>query len=405
MFGKKTGKRICAGFAVAGLFMQVFCPSDLCRSRVWATEVEETAADRECLIEESIFRNSSEEKKESEDAVALGSGTDDMEVSVSGDDAVSDNASAFADGEQPVDAPSVGSGTGILDALTTGESLESETQSALEDGTEFEKASPAESAKQQMVLVSGAEDRTEVWQSSGTQPGNQPLVDTSDWEEDLSGDELIEEELDRKLAEEELRSGTAQINSEEDKLIDVALPDDLSVLIDQYSVHTPDGDTQITSEVYEIVNYGNVPVRIDIETVVDGAGFELVDEKPAEGTDLRSRDASEARAVYLELQLADEGDEEDILEGRYTFDNTEYDQVMSTDSPDGFSLLLDPADEEGNPTAGGKAAFRFRGNVDPHARYDNVQLKFRMAFTLHVLDEEESGELRGAVTEGKWNLL
>lgn len=205
------------------------------------------------------------------------------------------------------------------------------------------------------------------------------------------------------LSQPEYMDAAGSAGDEDEQIINVALPGNLSLRIDPFSLDTKDRDTQITSEVYEIVNYGDTDVVVDVRPSITSSGFALVGDKPETGTYV-SAEAEEGKPVYLAVQIADCGDEQDILDGNYTFEQTQYDLVVSKEDPDHCRFLLAAA-KGGQPTSESKAAFRFRGNANPRVKYLDGELKFKVEFQMHLLSDTEMDSLREAAVEEKLNFL
>lgn len=166
-------------------------------------------------------------------------------------------------------------------------------------------------------------------------------------------------------------------NTEQDMgVISVALPQEFNLKIDPLYLETEDVDLQISSPVYEIVNYGTQAVEVLVQPQVVSDGFLFCDAPPAAGEDLES-DAS-GKALYLCMQLespAADGEAGSFSAGA----------VLSKQKPDSFTVRLEGAGEDGKITDSCKARFRFAGNVDPHAEYTNGELKITATFTIHSL--------------------
>lgn len=166
-------------------------------------------------------------------------------------------------------------------------------------------------------------------------------------------------------------------NTEQDMgVISVALPQEFDLKIDPLYLETEDVDLQISSPVYEIVNYGTQAVEVLVQPQVVSDGFLFCDAPPAAGEDLES-DAS-GKALYLCMQLespAADGEAGSFSAGA----------VLSKQKPDSFTVRLEGAGEDGKITDSCKARFRFAGNVDPHAEYKNGELKITATFTIHSL--------------------
>ncbi len=261
-------------------------------------------------------------------------------------------------------------------------STEASTEGSIETGT----ATAVEESSE-----NGMEAVTEEPEEESTEAETEAVTDTSE-----AG---ASEETDVIDEDASLTDGL------EEAIVDLSLPAELNLKIDPFSVETGDPDVQITSQVYEIINYGSADVAIEIKPSIVGDGFELIEEAPDKGTQLVSENVDKARALYLAIQVADSGKNKDIVSGKYSFDITEYDQVMSTKNPESFYLMLKAADEDGVLTAESKAAIRFRGNVDPYGEYRNGDLKVSLVFNVVGISEEKSEELQEEEKEEKLNFL
>lgn len=192
---------------------------------------------------------------------------------------------------------------------------------------------------------------------------------------------------------------------EETPIINVVLPGEFDLTLDPYGINSDNPDNQISSPVYEIINYGSQDVVVSVKPSIISKGFEWKEKPPEKGTDLTSSDIKKGKAVYLAMRVADSGKKRNIENGKYTFRNAEYDQVVSKKESDCYNFLLRGTDAEGNVVTEGKSAFRFVGNLDPKGEYQDGELKIEVVFSLSILDENEVDQMKKEEITDKLNFI
>lgn len=255
------------------------------------------------------------------------------------------------------------------------------------------------------------EESTELPETSETEGTSEEAVDTETItsENTTTGTEAQNEELQVMALEDETEDTSATTEIQEgmsevvQPVISVVLPGDVSFMIDQYNIETTDTEYQITSPVYEIVNLSEVDVKVGVTSSITSSGFEFMTAKSEQ--DLVSSDSAGKKALYMAMRIADAGTDTDVLEGNYAFNSSTADCVMSKETPDSVSLLLEQADADGNAVSNGKTAFKFIGNVDPHREYTDGELKVQTVFSLEILTKEQYTEMKENLQSDKQNML
>lgn len=237
-------------------------------------------------------------------------------------------------------------------------------------------------------------------------------------------------------------------------VLEVALPGDLAFTLDPLYI---EGDKQVVGGDYNVINYGNVDVKVTVNpSVIENEVLSVVDSTPALTTDTKKyadlASVSDKKAVYLTAIPADkatdilDANEDGVYEFAYTANTGDVGRAASAGTGEefkigaatagaatGFQVILaaEAADTKGtvdfafdlkkyteaengildSANVASISSFTIGGAVDPTVTYEDGDVNIQAVYTMEVLtaDEkktiEDKGNASGGVSDNKHQMI
>lgn len=238
-------------------------------------------------------------------------------------------------------------------------------------------------------------------------------------------------------------------------VLEVALPGDLAFTLDPLYI---EGDKQVVGGDYNVINYGNVEVKVTVNpSVITNEVLSIVGTTPALATDndKKYKDLTPAesgkKAVYLTAIPADkatdivDANEDGVYEFAYTANTGDVGRAASAGTGEefkigaatagtdtGLQVILNAAAADakgsanfafdlkafnsekeilGSDNAASISSFTIGGAVDPTVTYEDGDVNIQAVYTMEVLtaDEkktiEDKGNASGGVSDNKHQMI